>query len=67
MPLTRRRSSDPLRAIPGVGPSLAEDLRELGIHDPTDLRGRDPRHLYDRINRIRSVEQDRCLGGDAVR
>ena len=56
-----RTSSDPLQAIPGVGPSIAEDLRALGIHDPTGLRGRDPERLYDRINRIRGVKQDRCL------
>jgi len=59
--LKRRSSSDPLQAIPGVGPSIAEDLRALGIDDPTDLRGRDPEDLYDRINRIRGVKQDRCL------
>ncbi|MCX6550292.1 MAG: pathogenicity locus [Acidobacteria bacterium] len=57
----RRPSPDPLQAIPGVGPSIAEDLRALGIRDPTGLRGRDPERLYDRINRIRGVRQDRCL------
>jgi hypothetical protein len=61
MPIKRRSSSDPLQAIPGVGPSVAKDLRALGFRDPTDLRGGDPERLYDRINRIRGVKQDRCL------
>jgi hypothetical protein len=52
---------DPLRAIPGVGPSIAADLRKLGIEDPTGLRGRDPERLYARSNALRGVTQDRCL------
>ena len=61
MPVKRRSSSDPLQAIPGVGPSIADDLRALGIQDPTGLRGKDPEKLYDRSNRLRGVTQDRCL------
>ena len=55
------RKKDPLRTIPGVGPSIAADLRALGITDPTGLRGRDPEQLYARSNRLRGVTQDRCL------
>ena len=62
MPSTKRRpSADPLQAIPGVGPSIAEDLRALGVRTVAQLRGRDPEKLYARINRIRGVHQDRCL------
>jgi hypothetical protein len=52
---------DPLRAIPGVGPSIAADLRALGIEDPTGLRGKDPERLYLRSNAQKGVVQDRCL------
>ncbi len=52
---------DPLQAIPGVGPSIAADLRALGVEDPTGLRGRDPERLYARSNALRGVVQDRCL------
>ena len=55
------KRKDPLRTIPGVGPSIAADLRALGINDPTDLRGRNPEQLYARSNRLRGVTQDRCL------
>lgn len=50
----RRRSTDPLQVI-------ARDLRSLGIRRVTQLRGRNPERLYERINRLRGVRQDRCL------
>ena len=52
---------DELQTIPGVGPSIAKDLRELGIRRVADLRGRDPERLYARSNAIRGVRQDPCL------
>ena len=52
---------DPLRAIPGVGPSIAADLRAIGVEDPTGLRGKDPDLLYARSNTRKGVVQDRCL------
>ena len=57
----RRRSNDPLQVIPGVGPSIARDLRSLGIRCVGQLRCRSPERLYERINRLRGVRQDRCL------
>ena len=61
MPRQRRRSADPLQIIPGVGPSIAKDLRALGIRRVAQLRGRDPERMYSRINRLRGARQDRCL------
>jgi hypothetical protein len=53
--------SKDLERIPGVGPSIARDLRELGIHRIADLRGRDPERLYAKSNALRGIRQDRCL------
>jgi hypothetical protein len=61
MSIKRRTPSDPLQTIPGIGPSIAADLRGLGITDPTKLRGRDPERLYARSNARKGVTQDRCL------
>jgi len=61
MRVKRRSTSDPLQTIPGVGPSIARDLRSLGIRRVAQLRNRNPERLYDRINQIRGVRQDRCL------
>lgn len=35
-----------LRNIPGVGPSIAEDLRQLGVRSIQALRTRSPEKLY---------------------
>jgi len=56
-----RREPDDLQSIPGVGPSLAQDLRELGIQHVADLRGQDPEHLYACLIAQRGVHQDRCV------
>jgi hypothetical protein len=57
----RRRSADPLQAIPGVGPSIAADLRALGIRTVGQLKGRDPEKLYQRLIALRGAHQDRSL------
>jgi hypothetical protein len=52
---------DPLLVIPGVGPSIARDLRALGITRVGQLRGRNPERLYVESNKLRGMTQDRCL------
>ena len=50
-----------LRRIPGVGPSIAQDLYDLGISTVSDLRGCDPEELYERSCGLAGVRIDRCL------
>ena len=50
-----------LEAIPNVGPSIAADLREIGVARPRQLIGRDPYDLYARSNARRGMIQDPCL------
>jgi hypothetical protein len=50
-----------LRRLPGVGPSIAADLRSLGIRRAAALRGKDPEKLYQRLCRQRGKTLDRCL------
>lgn len=59
--MTREQSIKELSTIPGVGKSIAADLLEIGIRKVADLSGKDPQHLYDRLNRCAGVRQDRCL------
>ncbi len=74
MPLTarvrsRRPLADPayasalrdLRRIPGVGPSIADDLWRLGIRRVEELRGADPEALYGRFCALAGGTVDRCL------
>ena len=50
-----------LTDIPGVGKSIANDLRTIGIHKIDDLKGIDPEWLYELSNQDAGTIQDRCL------
>ena len=52
---------DELQTIPGVGPSIAGDLRRLGIETVADLKGRNPRMLYEALNVLTGTRQDPCV------
>lgn len=52
---------DDLRRIPGVGPSIAADLRRLGFRQVRDLRGADPEAMYQRLCRLTGERQDPCV------
>jgi hypothetical protein len=52
---------DPLQEIPGVGPSLARDLRELGYEQVRELEGEDPERMYASLIHLRGTHQDRCV------
>jgi len=51
---------DPLQVIPGVGPSIAADLRALGIRSVAQLRHRSPQRMYDRLSKLQG-RQDPCV------
>ncbi len=50
-----------LRQIPGVGPSIAQDLVELGYSRIRDLKGANPEEMYERFMRLKGMHVDRCL------
>jgi len=56
-----KRKVDELQTIPGIGPSIAGDLRSLGVERVADLKGKDPQRLYDQLNRKTGVRQDPCV------
>jgi hypothetical protein len=58
---TKQRAIKELRQIPGIGPSLAEDLWNIGISSAADMKGKDPEKLYDRSNEFAGAVQDRCV------
>lgn len=57
----REASLRELRTIPGIGPSLALDLYELGMRRVADLKRRDPEKLYRRLEQLTGARQDRCV------
>jgi hypothetical protein len=52
---------DPLQVIPGIGPSLAADLRLLGYRAVSDLKDADPEVMYQRLCRLTGERQDPCV------
>ena len=58
---TSAKKRDELQRIPGVGPSLAEDLHELGVHTIRSLATKDPELLFARLERKRAFRQDPCV------
>lgn len=50
-----------LQRIPGVGPGLAMDLKDLGYAEPADLAGEDPERMFARLCNLRSKPIDRCV------
>jgi Pathogenicity locus len=52
---------DELQRLPGVGPSIAADLRALGVRSIRDLARRDPERLYRALCDLRRQRQDPCV------
>ncbi len=50
-----------LEQLPNIGPSLAADLRRIGIQRPAELRGQDPLALYRRLCEATGQRQDPCV------
>ncbi len=53
-------SPDDLQTIPGVGPSISQDLRELGYGSVSSLVDQDPEVMYSRLCDMHGY-QDRCV------
>lgn len=60
-PIVSSKPEVGLESIPGIGPSLARDLRDLGYSDVADLRGADPEWMYARLIELRGQHQDPCV------
>jgi hypothetical protein len=50
-----------LQVIPGEGPSLSQDLQDLGIKKVSDLKNKDPEQLYSQLCDQVGRPVDRCV------
>ena len=50
-----------LEHIPNIGPSIAADLRRIGIQHPTDLAGKEPFALYTQLCEHDGQAHDLCV------
>jgi hypothetical protein len=57
----RRDNLEHLTDLPNVGPSVAADLKRLGIRKPSQLAGRDPWQLYEELCRRTGQRHDPCV------
>jgi hypothetical protein len=55
------RFPETLEDLVNVGPSIAGDLRLIGINRPEDLKGKDPYELYERLCRRTRQRHDPCV------
>jgi hypothetical protein len=56
-----RQNVGRLQDIANIGPSIAADLRLLGIALPADLVGREPFAMYDELCRKTGQRHDPCV------
>jgi hypothetical protein len=57
----RAEECEALEQLPNIGPSLAADLRLLGIRHPKELANRDPFVLYQSLCAKTGQRQDPCV------
>jgi hypothetical protein len=50
-----------LQVIPGIGKACALDLWNIGIKKVADLKGKNPKTLFNRSNKLVGIKQDPCL------
>jgi hypothetical protein len=50
-----------LEQLPNIGPSIAADLRLIGVPDPQALAGHDAFELYQALCRATGKRQDPCV------
>jgi hypothetical protein len=58
---TTAAECETLEQLPNIGPSLAADLRLIGIEHPRQLRGKDAFVLYQNLCAATGVRQDPCV------
>ncbi|MDY0170541.1 MAG: helix-hairpin-helix domain-containing protein [Thermoguttaceae bacterium] len=59
-PIHRADITD-LEDIPNIGPSIAGNLRLIGVHSPKDLAGKDPYTMYGDLCQATGVRHDPCV------
>ena len=58
---TRAEDCTVLEQLPNIGPSLAADLRLIGVQTPRELAGRDAFVLYQKLNAATGARNDPCV------
>jgi len=57
----KQSSLKDLEQIPGVGKSIAQDMQNIGIRSVSQLKGKDPEKLYQRLCDFKASPVDKCM------
>ena len=58
---TQQAALRDFQRIPGIGPSMADDLWRLGYRSVAELRGEEPEAMYERLCDVTGGHVDRCV------
>jgi hypothetical protein len=58
---TQQDSLRDFQRMPGIGPSMADDLWRLGYRSVAELRDEEPEAMYRRLCDLTSAHVDRCV------
>ncbi len=50
-----------LQKIPGIGPNMEGDLISLGVNKISDLKGKNPEELYQKLMKNVGAHVDKCV------
>ena len=56
-----RSAVNKLTDLPNIGKAVAEDLRMIGIHQPSQLVGQCPFQLYEQLCQTTASRHDPCI------
>lgn len=56
-----REKVEKLTDLPNIGPALAKELRFIGIESPQELKGKEPRELYNKLCSQSGKRHDPCV------
>lgn len=59
--VTQQAALRDFQRIPGIGPSMADDLLRLGYRSVAELRGEEPEAMYQRLCELSGAHVDRCV------
>jgi hypothetical protein len=59
--VSKEESLKELRTIPGIGKACSYDLWNIGIRQVSDLKDKNPRALYEKLNALTGVVHDPCM------
>ena len=59
--MSSTKTTEQLESLPNIGKAIAADLRLIGVEAPSDLKGRDPYELYDKLCATTGRREDPCV------